>query len=122
VPLEFSVMLTQYRAKTEAAVISYNQPDYLGPSDNVAQQIENTWAPRLHYTSDKALDLAKKSDAELDQTKRIDLLHQVYKQLLDDGPYVMLVQGKTNVVTSPKVQGYEYLPIGTTRLFPVSKS
>src|SRR5439155_5752637 len=121
-PMEFGEMLTKYRAKTEAAVISYNQPDYLGPSDDVAQMIENTWAPRLHYNNPVTLDLAHKSDAELDPQKRIDLLHQVYKQLLDDGPYVMLVQGKINVATRPNVQGYEYFPIGTARLFPVSKS
>src|SRR4030095_7582618 len=33
VPEEFSVMLTNYRAKKSVSVMSYNQPDYLGASD-----------------------------------------------------------------------------------------
>ena len=49
VPLEFSVMITQYRAKTEIAIIAYNNPDYIGASDWAGQMVLHTWAPRLRW-------------------------------------------------------------------------
>jgi len=122
VPEEFSVMLTKYRAKDRTAVISYNQPDYLGASDWAAQMILNTWAPRLHYDSKPAQDLANQAGAATDPQKRIDLYQQMLQLLVDEGPYVMLVQGKAPVVYRSNVQGWVYFPIGDARLFGVSKS
>jgi peptide/nickel transport system substrate-binding protein len=122
VPEEFSVMLTKYRAKDRTAVISYNQPDYLGPSDWAAQMILNTWAPRLHYDSKQAQDLTNQAGAETEPQKRAALYQQVLALLVDEGPYVMLVQGKAPVVTRSNVQNWIYFPIGDARLFGVSKS
>ena len=122
VPEEFSVMLTKYRAKDRTAVISYNQPDYLGPSDWAGQMILNTWAPRLHYDSKQAVDLTNQAGAEVDPEKRAKLYQQVLALLVDEGPYVMLVQGKAPVVTRANVQNWVYFPIGDARLFGVSKS
>lgn len=122
VPEEFSVMLTKYRAKDRTAVISYNQPDYLGPSDWAAQMILNTWAPRLHYDSKEAQDLTNKAGAETDPQKRAALYQQVLQLLVDEGPYVMLVQGKAPVVTRANVQNWVYFPIGDARLYGVSKN
>jgi peptide/nickel transport system substrate-binding protein len=122
VPEEFSVMLTKYRAKDRTAVISYNQPDYLGPSDWAGQMILNTWAPRLHYDSKPAQDLTNQAGAEVDPQKRAMLYQQVLALLVDEGPYVMLVQGKAPVVTRASVQNWIYFPIGDARLYGVSKS
>jgi peptide/nickel transport system substrate-binding protein len=122
VPAEFNEMLTKYRAKTQAAVISYNQPDYLGPSDFTGQMILHTWAPRLHWENPELIAAARAADAEQDPAKRDKMYQDILTKLVEVGPYAMLVQGKTNVVVRPNVEGYEYLPLGTTRLFPVSKS
>jgi peptide/nickel transport system substrate-binding protein len=122
VPHEFLTMMTMYRAKQQVAVISYNAPDYLGASDWADQMILGTWAPRLHYDSKEAQDLAKQGDAATDPQKRIELYQNMLKLLLDEGPYVMLVQGKVNVVTRPNVQGYTFFPIGYARLYQVSKT
>jgi peptide/nickel transport system substrate-binding protein len=122
VPEEFSVMLTKYRAKDRTAVISYNQPDYLGASDWAGQMILNTWAPRLHYDSKEAQDLANKANAATDPQKRIELYQQMLQLLVDEGPYVMLVQGKAPVVYRSNVQGWVYFPIGDARLYGVSKT
>jgi peptide/nickel transport system substrate-binding protein len=122
VPEEFSVMLTKYRQKDRTAVISYNQPDYLGASDWAGQMILNTWAPRLHYDSKAAQDLANQANAATDPQKRIDLYQQMLQLLVDEGPYVMLVQGKAPVVYRSNVQGWVYFPIGDARLYGVSKS
>src|SRR5205814_8800353 len=99
VPHEFLTLLTMYRAKTQVAVISYNQPDYLGASDWADQMILGTWAPRLHYDSKAAQDLAKKGDSEVDPQARAGIYQQMLQLLVDEGPYVMLVQGKAPVVT-----------------------
>ncbi len=122
IPLEFSVMLTQYRAKTEIAVISYNQPDYIGASDFTGQMILHTWAPRLHYDDPKAKDMAKKADAEVDTKKRSAMYKELLAYLVDVGPYVNLVQGKAEVVVRPNIQGYEYLPLGAARIYGVVKN
>jgi peptide/nickel transport system substrate-binding protein len=122
VPEEFSVMLTKYRQKDRTAVISYNQPDYLGASDWAGQMILNTWAPRLHYDSKAAQDLANQANAATDTQKRIELYQQMLQLLVDEGPYVMLVQGKAPVVFRSNVQGWVYFPIGDARLYGVSKS
>ncbi len=122
VPEEFGTMMTKYRAKTEPAVISYNTPDYIGPSDWAGQMILHTWAPRLHYDSAKAKELTKKADSESDTKKRITLYQDVLKLLLDEGPYAMLVQGKVQVVLRPNIQGYVHFPMGHARLLPVTKS
>jgi peptide/nickel transport system substrate-binding protein len=122
VPEAFDVMLTKYRQKDRTAVISYNQPDYLGASDWADQMILGTWAPRLHYDSKAAQDLAKKGDAEVDPQKRTSIYQEMLQLLVDEGPYVMLVQGKAPVVTRSNVQNWIYFPIGDARLFGVSKS
>lgn len=120
-PEEFGTMMTKFRAKTEPAVISYNTPDFLGPSDWVGQMVLHTWAPRLHYDSAKAKDMANKAAAEGDPKKRIPMYHDIIKVLLDEGPYAMLVQGKVQVVTRANIQGYQYFPLGYAHLAPVSK-
>jgi peptide/nickel transport system substrate-binding protein len=121
IPLEFSVMLTQYRAKTEIAVISYNQPDYIGASDFTGQMILHTWAPRLHYDDPKAKEMAKAADAEIDAKKRSTMYKELLAYLVENGPYVNLVQGKAEVVVRPNIEGYEYLPLGAARIYGVDK-
>jgi peptide/nickel transport system substrate-binding protein len=121
-PDEFGVMMTKYRAKTEAAVISYFTPDYIGPSEQAGSMVLHSWAPRLHYDSPKAKELTKKADSETDPKTRIALYQDLMKLLLDEGPFVMLLQGKFQVVLRPNIQGYQYFPVGYARLLPVSKN
>jgi len=64
VPEEFGVMMTKYRAKQEAAVVSYNTPDFIGPSSWVGQMVLHTWAPRLHYDSPAARSWRTKPTAK----------------------------------------------------------
>ncbi len=120
-PEEFLTMMTKYRAKDRTAVISYNAPDYLGPSDWADQMILGTWAPRLHYDSKAAQDLAKAGDAESDPQKRIPIYQQMLQLLVDEGPYAMLVQGKVQIPIRSNIQGYSFFPIGYARLALVSK-
>jgi peptide/nickel transport system substrate-binding protein len=121
VPEDFDVMLTKYRQKDRTAVISYNTPDYLGSSDWADQMILGTWAPRLHYDSKQAQDMTKQADAEQDPQKRATDYQNVLSLLVDEGPYVMLVQGKVQIPVRKNVSGYAYFPIGYARLYPVSK-
>ena len=120
-PSEFLTMLTTYRAKKSTAVISYNQPDYLGSSDWLGQMILNTWAPRLYFDDPRLKEMTNKANAEVNQQKRVAMIQDILRILVDDGPYVMLVQGKVQVVTRPGIQGYVYVPLGTARMFAVSK-
>src|SRR5262249_24346385 len=119
IPLQFPVMLTPYRAKTEIAVISYNQPDYIGARDCTGQMILHTWAPRLHFDDPKAKEMAKAADAEIDAKKRSTMYKELLSYLVENGPYVNLVQGKAEVVVRPNIEGYEYLPLGAARIYGV---
>jgi peptide/nickel transport system substrate-binding protein len=122
IPLEFSVMLSQYRAKGEIAVISYNQPDYIGASDFTGQMILHTWAPRLRWDDPKAKEMAKKADSAIDPQRRSAMYKETLAYLVENGPYVNLVQGKAEVVTRPNIQGYEYFPMGAARVYGVTKN
>src|SRR5205814_9472959 len=99
----------------------YSQPDYLGASDWAGQMVLHTWAPRLYYDSPQAKELTTKANSELDPQKRIPLYQQLLQLLVEEGPYVMLVQGKVEIVTRPNIVGYEYFPLGAARLLPVTK-
>jgi peptide/nickel transport system substrate-binding protein len=122
VPEEFLTMLTKYRQKDRTAVISYNAPDYLGASDWADQMLLGTWDKRLRYENKDAQDLAKQADSATEPQKRIELYQKMLQVLVDDGPYVMLVQGKVQIPVLSSVQGYSYFPIGYARLYGVSKS
>ena len=123
IPLEFSVMITGYRKlKPEAAVMSYNSPDYIGPSDWVGQMVLHTWAPRLHFDDPKAKEMTRKADAEIDSKRRSAMYKEVLAYLVENGPYLNLVQGQVSVVVRPNIQGYEYLPLGTAKIYPVVKN
>jgi len=124
VPEEFSVMLTNYRAKKAVAVISYNAPDYLGPSDMSGQMVLHTWAPRLYYDktqSPQASELARKGDQATDPEERRKYYHELIRLLLDEGPYVNVVQGKAQIAMRQNIDGYRYFPIGYVRLLPITK-
>jgi peptide/nickel transport system substrate-binding protein len=122
IPLEFSAMLSQYRAKGEVAVISYNQPDYIGASDFVGQMVLHTWAPRLRWDDPKAKEMTRKADAEVDPKRRAAMYRQLLAYLVENGPYVNLVQGKAEVVVRANIEGYEYLPVAAARIYPVVKN
>ncbi|MDQ3811912.1 MAG: ABC transporter substrate-binding protein, partial [Chloroflexota bacterium] len=122
VPEEFLTMLTKYRQKDRTAVISYNAPDYLGPSDWADQMLLGTWDKRLRYENKEAQDLAKQGDSALEPQKRIEAYQKMLQVLVDDGPYVMLVQGKVQIPVRVNVQGYSFFPIGYARLYGVSKT
>jgi peptide/nickel transport system substrate-binding protein len=122
VPEEFLTMLTKYRQKDRTAVISYNAPDYLGASDWADQMLLGTWDKRLRYENKEATDLAKQADSAIEPGKRIEGYQKMLQVLVDDGPYVMLVQGKVQIPMRSNVQGYSYFPIGYARLYGVSKN
>ena len=50
----------------------------------------------------------------------------MYKELIayivENGPYVNLLQGKVEVVVRPNIIGYEYFPLGAVLLYPVGKN
>jgi peptide/nickel transport system substrate-binding protein len=122
IPLEWAVMITQYRAKTEVAVIGPNAPDYIGPSDWAGQMVLHTWAPRLHWDDPKAKEMTRKADAELDPKRRSAMYKELLAYLVENGPYVNLVQPKVEVAVRPNITGYEYFPLGAVRLYPVVKN
>jgi peptide/nickel transport system substrate-binding protein len=120
-PEDPAVLMTRYRAKTEVAVLSYHTPDYIGPSAWSDPMTLHTWAPRLHYESARARELTRRADRSTDPVQRAAQYQDLLKLLVDEGPYIMLVQGGVSVGARKTVQGYEPLPLGYARLASVSK-
>jgi ABC-type transport system substrate-binding protein len=83
--------------------------------------ILHTWAPRLYFDDPALKDATNSANAEQDPKKRVATIQDILSKLVDYGPYVMLVQGKVQVVVRPSVQGYVYQPIGTARMLGVTK-
>ncbi len=55
-------------------------------------------------------DMVAKQDAEPDEAKRLPILEQMQKLILDDVPQIMLYNGRFAGVTSTRVQGFKTLP------------
>ena len=55
-------------------------------------------------------DMVAKQDAEPDEAKRLPILEQMQKLILDEVPQIMLYMGRFAGVTSTRVQGFKTLP------------
>ena len=105
---DYSVIMTNYRAKTSAMPLVYTTPDYLDPFN---YEIEWTGghAARLFWEpADPAhlADLLKLGETTLDVTKRAAIYQEMTKMLIDEGPYITLLQPQVNVAISDNVEGF----------------
>ena len=66
--------------------------------------------------------MTRKADAELDPKRRSAMYKELLAYLVENGPYVNLLQGKVEVVVRSNITGYEYFPLGAVRLYTVAKN
>ena len=109
-------MLTKFRAKTETAVISYNTPDFLGPSDCAGQMILHTWAPRLHYDSPRPRTWRTRPTRRCDPKKRSRCTRSS-SSVWSRRPVREAGPGQGQVVTRPTSRGTSTFRSGRAHLW-----
>jgi ABC-type transport system substrate-binding protein len=75
----------------------------------------------VRYSNAKVSDLAATAKKEQDPAKRDALYKEITKLVMDDVPFVMLVQPKSYVGLNPAIQGYVIHPIWFVTLAHLSR-
>lgn len=122
-PRETTQWRSAYRGGELAITIADWTPDFLDP---------HGWAPafgvpgaaaakRVHYNNPEAGKLATNAALITDPSKRADLYLQFQRIILDDAPFVGLIQPKVQIAVGPTVQGVIYNPVYFIDLYYVTK-
>jgi peptide/nickel transport system substrate-binding protein len=107
-PKERSVMISEYRAGKPQLMLASWTPDFLDPDPWVdAFYSGGPAAKRVKYSSPRLSDLAATAKKELDPAKRDAIYKEITKIVLDDVPFVMLIQPKNYVGLNPAIKGYQ---------------
>jgi peptide/nickel transport system substrate-binding protein len=122
-PKERSVMLTEYRQGKPQLMLASWSPDYLDPHPwaDAFYRKGGPAAKRVFYDDPKATDLVAAGDRELDPKKRADIYKQLTQVVLDDVPFIMLIQPKSFVGVNPSIKGYAIHPIWFVTLSKLSR-
>ncbi len=112
-PVEPQQRLADYRAGKLQFTVSSWSPDY-SDVHTYAEPFGKTGgaaAKRVKYSNpevDKLLDMGLK---EQDSAKRADIYGQVQKTIMDDAPFLVLLQPVAQIVTKKTITGYVYHPV-----------
>jgi peptide/nickel transport system substrate-binding protein len=122
-PKERSVMITEYRQGKPQLMLASWSPDYLDPHPwaDAFYRKGGPAAKRVSYDNPKAVDLVAAGDRELDSSKRAVIYKQLTQVVLDDVPFIMLIQPKSFVGVNPSIKGYAIHPIWFVTLSRLSR-
>lgn len=111
-PKERSVAISEYRAGKPQLMLASWTPDFLDPDPWVdAFYNGGPAAKRVKYQNPKVSDLAASAKKEQDPKKREALYKEITAIVLEDVPFIMLVQPKSYVGINPAIKGYAIHPI-----------
>jgi peptide/nickel transport system substrate-binding protein len=111
-PKERSIMTAEYRAGKPQLMLGHWGPDFLDSDAWVdAFYAGGVAAKRVKYSNPKVSELAATAKKESDPAKRDALYKEMTKIVMDDVPFIMLVQPKSYVALNPAIQGYAIHPI-----------
>ena len=122
-PKERSVGIADYRAGKPALMLATWSPDYLDPHPyaDAFYKKGGAAAHRVAYDDSKVTDLVGAGDRELDPKKRAEIYKDLTKTVLDDVPFILLIQPKAYVGLNPAIKGYAYHPIWFVTLSKLSR-
>ncbi len=122
-PKERSVMITEYRQGKPQLMLASWSPDYLDPHPwaDAFYKKGGPAARRVSYDNPKAIDLVAAGDRELDSVKRAAIYKELTQVVLDDVPFIMLIQPKSFVGINPSINGYAIHPIWFVTLSKLSR-
>jgi len=122
-PKERSVLITEYRQGKPQLMLASWSPDYLDPHPwaDAFYRKGGPAAKRVAYDNPKAVELVAAGDRELDPVKRAVIYKQLTQVVLDDVPFIMLIQPKSFVGVNPSIKGYAIHPIWFVTLSKLSR-
>ncbi len=122
-PKERSVMISEYRAGKPPIMLASWTPDYLDPDPwaDAFYKKGGAAAKRVSYDNPKVGDLIATAKAEQDPKKRVELYREIQKLVLEDVPFIMLIQPKSYVGLNPAIKGYAIHPIWFVTLAKLSR-
>lgn len=123
-PREVTAWRSDYRAGKLAMTIADWTPDFLDPHGwAVPFAVKGeAAAKRVHYDNPEAGKQAQDAAKITDAVKRAGLYKQVQKTLIEDAPFVNLIQPKTLIAVQPTVKGYVYNPVWGVDFYLISKA
>ena len=111
-PRERSVAISEYRAGKPQLMLASWTPDFLDPDPWVdAFYSGGPASKRVKYSNPRVSDLGASAKKEQDPAKREALYKEITKIVMDDTPFIMLVQPKWYVGLNPAIKGYNIHPI-----------
>ncbi len=115
--------LADYRAGKLAMTISPWTPDFLDPHGWAIPfgVPGGSAAKRVHYENKEVGDLAIAAGRETDPEKRAQMYLEFQKKLLEDAPFIGLIQPKVLIAIGPDVEGYVFNPVWWVDLYGLSK-
>ncbi len=115
--------LADYRAGKLAMTISPWTPDFLDPHGWAIPfgVPGGSAAKRVHYENKEVGDLAIAAGRETDPKKRAQMYLEFQKKILEDAPFIGLIQPKVLIAIGPDVQGYVFNPVWWVDLYGLSK-
>jgi peptide/nickel transport system substrate-binding protein len=116
VPADEKAVLTKYRARGHQMLIENWGPDYMDPhtnADTFARNTDNSDAPKskpLAWRNSWDIpELSKKTDAavrERDEAKRKTMYLELQKQVMDEGPIMIMFQDAVQLTQRANVKGF----------------
>ena len=116
VPSEEKAVLTKYRARGHQMLIENWGPDFMDPhtnADTFARNTDNSDAPKskpLEWRNSWDIpELSKRTDAavrERDADKRKQMYLDLQKDVMDQGPIMIMFQDAVQLATRANVKGY----------------
>jgi ABC-type transport system substrate-binding protein len=97
--------------------------DYLDPYDWDFEWVGGH-AARLYWEPadvDRMNELRAASVATTDPQERAAAYHELQKILIEEGPYISLMQPQINIVLQDNITGYIYAPIYVTDIYLIDK-
>jgi peptide/nickel transport system substrate-binding protein len=115
--------LADYRAGKLAMTISPWTPDFLDPHGWAIPfgVPGGSAAKRVHYENQEVGDIAIAAGKETDSEKRAKMYLEFQKKMLEDAPFIGLIQPKVLIAVGPDVQGYVFNPVWWVDLYGLSK-
>ncbi len=122
-PREVVAWRAGYREGKLAMTVADWTPDFLDPHGwavPFAVKGESA-AKRVYYDNPEAGKLAVEAAKALDPKKRAEMYRQAQKFLVEDAPFVGLIQPKILIAVRPTVTGYGFNPVWGVDFYPITK-
>jgi peptide/nickel transport system substrate-binding protein len=116
VPGDIGPALEKYRAGEAGFGLWLWGPDFIDPIDRLAFTPDGVVGNRVNWTADNSsadlVDAVNRAKVATDPADRAAVFTQIQSVMLDESPFVFLVQSGTQVAYNANIQNFYYL--GTT--------